>query len=333
MIRILFTLFLICLAPFAQARCLEKPDISPQTLTQLRAKAAQAPFHRGNLWQVQKDGVTSYVFGTMHLYDPRHETLLERLKPLIASTEQTLVEITNESQAEMKTLFGQNPALYSITEGPSLMDRLGPEAWAKLVEKLQGRGMPPFMAAKFKPWFLGFSMMLPKCALEDLKAKRFGIDKGIEATAKSLGKPMQSLDDVGTLLALFSKDPLPKQVEDMRWSLMLDLPEDPTTSGIIAFYFQEEAQVAWVYTLHYFETLGQTLLPEDADKLKAITTQLMDELLIGRNQQWMETLVPELSRTPSFVAVGALHLPGEYGVLRLLETQGFEVQPLAMKLP
>lgn len=333
MTRILFAIFLICLAPLAQARCVEKLDISPQVLTELRAKAAQAPFHRGNLWQVQKDGVTSYIFGTMHLYDPRHAASMERIEPLIAKSEQVLVEVTKESEAKMMTLLTSNPALYSITEGPSLMDRLGPEAWAKLVEKLQGRGTPPFMAAKLQPWFLGFSMMLPKCAMEDLKAKRFGIDKSIEATAVDLNKPVQSLDDVGDLLAYFAKDPLPKQVEDMRWGLMLDLPEDPTTSGITAFYFQEETQVAWVYTLHYFETLAATVPAKDAAKLQEFTTQLLDDLIIGRNQQWVETLAPELTQTPSFVAVGALHLPGEYGVLRMLEKAGFSVERLSLNQP
>lgn len=333
MTRILFAILLVCLAPLAQARCVEKLDILPQVLSELRATAAQVPFHRGNLWQVQKGSVTSYIFGTMHLYDPRHQASLERLKPLIASSEQVLVEITQESAAEMKTLLGTNPGLYSITEGPSLMDRLGPDAWAKLTQRLEGRGIPPFMAAKLQPWFLGFSMMLPKCALEDLQAKRFGIDKNIEAAAKSLEKPVHSLDDIGDLLAYFSKDPLPQQVDEMRWSLMLDLPEDPTTSGITGFYFKEEAQMAWAYTMHYFDTLAATVPATDAAKLHGLTTELMEDLIIGRNQQWMETLVPQLARTPSFVAVGALHLPGEDGVLRLLEKEGFSLKRLQMKQP
>jgi hypothetical protein len=42
----------------------------------------------------------------------------------------------------------------------------------------------------------------------------------------------------------------------------------------------------------------------------------------------VERLRPRLAEGGAFVAVGALHLPGEEGILRLLERQGYRVTRL-----
>jgi hypothetical protein len=39
-------------------------------------------------------------------------------------------------------------------------------------------------------------------------------------------------------------------------------------------------------------------------------------------------MMPYMEQRSAFVAVGALHLPGEQGVLRLLERQGYRVTRL-----
>src|SRR3546814_18781858 len=44
-----------------------------------------------------------------------------------------------------------------------------------------------------------------------------------------------------------------------------------------------------------------------------------------RNHRMVESLVPLLERGKAFVAVGAAHLPGEEGLLHLLEQQGYRI--------
>ena len=51
----------------------------------------------------------------------------------------------------------------------------------------------------------------------------------------------------------------------------------------------------------------------------------MSGILDGRNRAWLPGLAAELSRGGAFVAVGALHLPGEAGLIELLRKQGFTV--------
>ena len=53
-----------------------------------------------------------------------------------------------------------------------------------------------------------------------------------------------------------------------------------------------------------------------------------ERILDGRNRNMTESLLPVFARGSTFVAVGALHMPGEAGILSLLEQRGFTVTRL-----
>jgi uncharacterized protein YbaP (TraB family) len=317
----------------ALAQCDSPAMLTDAELTQLRNRAEQVPFHRGLLWQVEKEGITSYVFGTMHLYSPRHSASMRRLRPLIGEVDQVLVEFNAADMAQLERRLTTDIALITIPEGPSRLDRLGPEAWDKLTDKLTPYQIPPFMAAKMQPWFLGFTMMTPPCAIADIQAKRPGIDRMIETAADHAGKPVVSLDELDHLLPLLAGDPLDQQVEDLRWSLMLDLPTSFGDAGLVDFYFSEDVQMIWENAQQQLAQLGATLPAEDSQRLSGYVEELMGDLIAGRNHYWMQRLPQALGAQPTLVAVGAMHLPGENGVLNLLQQQGFTVSAVSMSQP
>ena len=53
-----------------------------------------------------------------------------------------------------------------------------------------------------------------------------------------------------------------------------------------------------------------------------------DALIYNRNKAWAEKLPAIMKAAPTFVAVGALHLPGKKGLLNLLKKQGYTVEPV-----
>ena len=54
----------------------------------------------------------------------------------------------------------------------------------------------------------------------------------------------------------------------------------------------------------------------------------LERMLDTRNNAWAETLNDLLREKSCFVAVGALHLPGEQGIIKLLRKKGFKVKAL-----
>jgi len=56
--------------------------------------------------------------------------------------------------------------------------------------------------------------------------------------------------------------------------------------------------------------------------------KMMDALIDERNHRFFERLSEHLSMSSVFCAVGALHLPGETGLINLLRASGYKVEPV-----
>ncbi|MGB8319426.1 MAG: TraB/GumN family protein, partial [Ignavibacteriaceae bacterium] len=51
-------------------------------------------------------------------------------------------------------------------------------------------------------------------------------------------------------------------------------------------------------------------------------------LLIDRNEKWVPRIEKMIKERPCFIAVGALHLEGENGLVALLKSDGYTVTPV-----
>lgn len=332
LMRILSTiLFLLSFSSAAWANC-DGPILFDQRPEAERAAmqsaAAQVPFSEGLLWQVEKDGIVSHIIGTFHLHLPDHAATVTRLQSLTPPPEQLFLEMTSEAQLGFQRHLSQNPSLFLIETGPSLIDRLGEEDWGIIANQLKERGMPPFLAARYQPWFLGLTLMIPPCAFDVVKSGQKGLDLQIEALAQERDLPRHSLDSTEILLALLAKDPLDTQVEDLRWSLALgdDLSAPDTIPTVIDMYRAETIQLIW--EMNRADMLNTARGNADAERMAALLQEVEEDLIVTRNTAWVQTLIPALNETPSLVAFGALHLPGDHGVLAQLEAAGFTITRL-----
>jgi uncharacterized protein YbaP (TraB family) len=88
--------------------------------------------------------------------------------------------------------------------------------------------------------------------------------------------------------------------------------------------------------LNEFETIIRTYLARDVAALLALDEKfksenpalkqaIMHRLLGQRNRRMVERMQPRLKEGNAFVAIGAGHLPGEDGVLHLLEQAGYQI--------
>jgi hypothetical protein len=55
-----------------------------------------------------------------------------------------------------------------------------------------------------------------------------------------------------------------------------------------------------------------------------------DRMVRQRNENWMQTLPPLLNTGGAFILIGAGHLPGKHGLIALLRTRGYIVQPVQL---
>jgi uncharacterized protein YbaP (TraB family) len=57
-----------------------------------------------------------------------------------------------------------------------------------------------------------------------------------------------------------------------------------------------------------------------------LAREFQRRLIVDRNHRMAERMEPYLRQGGAFVAVGALHLPGDQGLIRLLEQRGYSVR-------
>ncbi len=327
-------LFLITFSSIASANCAGQnlyPSLPASERQALEAKAAQVPFSEGLLWRAEKDGVVSHLIGTFHVHLPEHAAMVARLEELTPKPEKVFLELTEEDQLGFQRHLTENPDSYLIQSGPSLIDRLGPDLWDRVVVQLEERGMPPFLAARYQPWFLGMTLMLPPCAFDVVKSGKKGLDQQIAAMAQSNNLPTASLDSIDGLLTMLASDPLEEQMEDLRWSLSLntDLAAPDLMGTVIEMYLKETIQLIWEFNTS--ETYKNAAGDENKSRLTTLLKQAEDDLIIARNTTWARVLSTELAQTPALVAVGALHLPGNHGVLKQLQNAGFTLTRVPLK--
>lgn len=183
------------------------------------------------------------------------------------------------------------------------------------------------MAAKMRPWMAMLSLALTKCVLEDVAADRKGLDQMIDAYVADLGKPARALEPYDTAMRLFDSYSDAEVLEFLRLFLLMEgySPEDQHVTMVEA-YFREEVRVLWEYGIA--QSLEQSGGASESE-IRAEFARLEEVLIAKRNRGWIPRILAALEEGPVLVAAGALHLPGDAGVLALLEAEGFMIKRIA----
>ena len=301
-------------------------EMDPDRLSEIRASAETYPFATGNFWRATRGTEVITIAGTYHFDDPRHAANIAGLKPYITSASTVLVEAGPEEEKALMQLIAKDPSTMVITEGLPLNQRLPPEIWDPLSEALSARGIPPFMTAKFQPWYVLTLLSIPPCAMSGMTKKPKGLDGAVIDTAKAAGVPVRGLEPFDTLFKIFGGMTPEELTEMLVSSLAIEGMSEDYFTTLVDSYFAGESRQAWELMRHVsYDMPGYSREQIDADFAR------MEELVSSsRNRTWIPVLTKAAAEGPVFAAFGALHLSGEDGVLNLLKKEGFTLEELKL---
>lgn len=291
----------------------------------LHAAADAVPNPRGLLWRATRGDSTVHLVGTYHLDDPRHAATMARITPLIDATTIVLVEAGPQEEAALMADLARDPSLMVATEGPTLREALPDEEWALLADAMRARGLPPFMVSKFRPWYVSMLLAIPACDGAVAVAKG-GLDGMVIDHATGRGIPVLALEPHETVFRLFQSMSFEDQLGMIRSSLALEPRSADYAVTLADAYFAEEPRLIWELTRH----LSLTAPGADVPTVQADFTRMEQTLMTDRNRAWIPVIEQAAADGPVLAAFGALHLPGETGVLRLLEDAGWTVERLPL---
>ena len=329
-IKYLATLFVLLTALPGFAQCTGTNllhTMDPKDRAALEAASASQPYPKGILWHATRGTQSIHLVGTMHFFDPRHDATFTQAKPWIDAATTILLEAGEGDEARLQDKIAREPGLAFILQGPTLIDQLTPENWTRLRAAMAERGVPGFMVAKMKPWMALVTLSLSKCALLDQQNGRRGLDFNIIDYAKQIGNPAQALEPYDTALSLFEQYTNAEMLDFLRLFLGQEKfdPNDQHFT-LIEAYFNEDIRILW--DLAVYQALAD---PQGMTRQEILDeyARLEEALLKARNLAWMDRILPAAETGPVFLAAGALHLPGEFGVLNLLALEGFTITPIA----
>lgn len=252
------------------------------------------------LWEVSGKELKkpSYLYGTIHMICSKDYFLSEKAKNAFEKSDKLLLEINftdpNEMSQMQQLAMGKEP----------LSKKLTPEQLTKLDSILKkSTGMSVQQVDSFSLLTVLSLISIKSFGCLDLKF----YEMEFSDAAKKRNIPIAGLESVKSQFEIlenaYSNDE------------MLALLEESTveeTMQLVNVYKNENIQAMYEFSTDKRFTSEKT------------KKQILDD----RNLNWIKQ-IPELIKLNSiFIAVGAGHLGGEYGIINLLRKEGYTVKPV-----
>ena len=284
---------------------------------ELVAEAAAVPNGKGLLWKIEKDGIgPSYLLGTMHVTDPRVVVMPPAARKAAAAASTVVIEsdeILDEKKATSALLM--RPELSMFTDGSTISDHLTPEDAEKLKTGLKARGLSLAAVSRMKPWIIASFVALPACEISRKAAGASFLDKKIAEDAVAAGKSLVGLETLAEQLEAMASLPVDFHMQALIETLALGDRMSDVMETLTLLYLAGDTGMAMPMLKAVTEDLS---VAPDAGYV-----EFEKRIITDRNKTMAERSAAILSKGNAFVAVGALHLPGQEGLVELLRTQGF----------
>ena len=261
-------------------------------------------------WEITGENLSqpSYLYGTMHVQDERAHDFPDSLFIAIEGSEAFAMEVDPDSTISgmMKELLGQK---YENT----LKEKLSTRAYGKLSEEFfEQTGMSLDSFAMFNGEDKIASELIPFSEPDDVVKKQNAVDFYLYQCAFYADKSLHGLEDMSDYQS--TKDALFKVFE---------------SDDVPSFGMSEERK------RKQYETMMKMYQEGDTEAMYTHTTKdkIYEEyntaMLDTRNVNMIEGIVDLLkTKKGVFVAIGAAHLGGEMGVVKLLREKGYNLRKM-----
>lgn len=289
----------------------------PNAYAALRAEADAIPNNHGLFWKIEppNGAAPSYLFGTVHVTDPRVHDLRPPVKAALDKAAAVIVESTEALTATdmAKNMF--KVAGLMVLPGTQTLDEVIPPddlAAVKAFYEEEGGYEAHF---KYRPYMLAMTLSYAPCEVARQTEGLPSLDAAIATTYKAGGAKLAGLETLREQFTSMSDMPMAEQVDWLLQAIKLRSEIEDFTETLIRLYLAQETGMLLAWSRDMTIRHGTEATWESFRSL----------LLDTRNKRMAERAVPFIDDGNAFIAVGALHLPGETGLVQLLRDRGYKV--------
>ena len=278
-----------------------------------RAAPAAVVHGQGLLWQIDHEGVgPSYLFGTMHVTDDAVVTLPPAVAQAFARADSLTVEVILTPETPYRMLQAM-----VLRDGRSLDGILGGELFGRTAAVAAGYGFDPAVLKGLKPWAAMTLLSLPLAELQRRAAGKEALDERLQTEARGRGLVLHALESMDEQIAVFDGMKEADQVAMLAAVVDTNGELDGLFAGMLdAYLARDTARIL---------ALSET---QQAGFDPALAEAFNEQVIFARNDRMVARMAPRLAEGGSFIAVGALHLPGARGIVSQLQDRGYRVTRL-----
>lgn len=292
---------------------------APAAHARLMAAAERTENGGAHLWRVARAGQKpSYLFGTIHMTDPRVTTLSPAVAAALDDASSVAVEIAGLSDGAVMRAVGANPQMLIFTDGRRLDRMLSPSEFATVSKTLARIGVPAPAQVSIRPWLVSMLLAISDCERSRMADKQPVLDQVIEQRARAAGKDVIGLETVASQVRAMASVSDVDQIAMLKSTLRHADRSDDMRETLLRLYLERRIGAVLALQRHFAMEAG---LPSDA--MRGFETSLISL----RNRTMLDKAGPLIDRGGAFIAVGAAHLVGPHGLVALLRRDGYWVTP------
>ncbi|OIQ24028.1 TraB/GumN family protein [Lacinutrix sp. MedPE-SW] len=258
------------------------------------------------LWKIEgKDQLKpSYLFGTMHVSDERAFNFSDAVLPAIENTEKFALEIQPDSL--VIKMFTKPKIELAYLQFKKL---LNDDEYSKIAKRFKAiNGYDIEESTLYDPSIL-MSMLSPDDEKETDKTTF--VDMHLLGHAKTMQKEIVGLEDTDSQLFYFENATDERKRELLLEELFYD----------IETYETETEALKKVYITGDINAIDAMIMSYDG----------YGEEMKSRNIVMTNSIIKQMKNSSIFSAVGAAHLPGNVGLIKMLRDKGYKVTPVEAK--
>ncbi len=282
-----------------------EPALPESTLSE----PAQAPqrISGGVFWRIDTPQRSpSFLLGTIHSADPRVTAIPPAVTQAFAQAPVFVMEMDLNVDS-----FLSLGASMMFTDGRDLELLLGRDDFRKVAAAVDQHGIPEQLLRRMKPWAVLALLSQPKP-----QSGAF-MDMLLYQKATAAGKTVVGLESAQEQIAVFNQMAMADQLALLRSSLAQADQMAAMQERMITTYLTGDLEAIAALTQDF---VG----PDPSGLNRRFLRRLNDE----RNDRMLARMTPHIDSGGAFIAVGALHLTGERGLIRQLRARGYRLVPV-----
>lgn len=292
----------------------------PAIFSEIDAAAKATANASAVLWKIERTGrAASYLLGTIHMTDPRVTAFSRQLEDALAATDTLALEVADVSADAANAAIARATRLVLFNDGRSLDDLLSDDEYAKVKETLAGIGLPGEAAHMFRPWVVSMILSVSSCERQKVKSGLPVLDMKLATVARERGLKVVGLETIESQLGAMAGIPDDQQIAMLRASLKFANRSNDNMETLLQLYLTRNMGAAWPFHI---------ALARKAGIERASFDSFQRRIVSERNYYMRDMALPLLEKGSVMVAVGALHLVGENGLVALLQEAGYMLTPL-----